>query len=108
MAVTISQRATIFLFAYLGTVYHNLLYYGVPYIVLYVAVWNEFDLSWPEIIVMLLWIAMCGANASTILQWYKEYLYCSPLRQGPPELSRLWLIHQGGISHETTEVGRED
>ena len=37
-----------------------------------------------------------------------EGLYCSPLRQETPELSRLWLIHHGGISHETTEVGPQD
>ena len=35
-------------------------------------------------------------------------VYCSPLRQETPELSRLWLIHHGGISHETTEVGPQD
>jgi|SRR5438132_6945941 len=35
-------------------------------------------------------------------------VYCSPLRQGLPELSRLWLIHTGGIGHEATQVGRQD
>ena len=32
-------------------------------------------------------------------------LYCSPLRHEAPKLSILWLIHQGGISHENAEVG---
>ena len=35
------------------------------------------------------------------------HVYCSPLRQGLPELSRLWLIHTGGIGHEATQVGRQ-
>jgi hypothetical protein len=38
----------------------------------------------------------------------KLHLYGSPLRQGPSELSKLWLIHQGGLSHDATEVGREN
>src|SRR5437870_12841357 len=35
------------------------------------------------------------------------HVYCAPLRQGLPELSRLWLIHTGGIGHEATQVGRQ-
>ena len=72
MHVTI-QRVTTLLTLGLTAFYYHLLYYGIPFIFYYVVVARDFDLSWPEIIVIVIWIAMCWAKLPIILQWYKEY-----------------------------------